>query len=49
MKDGAPITIAARSLSEKEECLRRGLKPFEDRKKKKTPPKKAPLVRSKTK
>jgi len=33
MRDGTPITIAARSLFEVEECLRRGLKPVSKKKK----------------
>jgi len=33
MQDGTPITIAARSLFEVEECLRRGLKPLAKKKK----------------
>ncbi|MFQ5428515.1 MAG: hypothetical protein ACE5EZ_05990 [Thermodesulfobacteriota bacterium] len=45
MKDGVPITIAARSPFMKDECLRRGLRPLEDRKKKKTSPKAAPSAR----
>jgi len=33
MQDGTPITIAARSPFEVEECLRRGLKPLAKKKK----------------
>jgi len=47
MRDGTPITIAARSLFEVEECLRRGLKPLQ--KKKKTLRKIAVSVKSKKK
>jgi len=36
MKDGTAITIAARSAFEVEECIRRGLKPLDDKKKKRT-------------
>jgi len=33
MQDGTPITIAARSLFEEAECLRKGLKPLVKKKK----------------
>lgn len=47
MKDGVPITIAARSPFMKDECLRRGLRPLEDKKKRKASPKSASFAGSK--
>jgi len=49
MPDGTPISIAAHSLFEKDECLHRGLKPIEERKKKNTTTKKAHASRTKKK
>jgi len=47
MKDGTPITIAARTHFEVEQCRRQGLRPLEGKKKKKTLSKASPSARSK--
>jgi len=48
MNDGTLITIAARSPFEVEQCRKRGLKPLENKKKKKILSKASPSTRSKT-
>jgi len=49
MQDGTPITIAARSAFAEEECLRQGLRPYDEVKKKKTRSRAVSQARSKKK